>query len=48
LAELAQQAKQYYDQAQESLSAGDWAGYGNNLNKLKDILDQLQASVIED
>ncbi|NLO22442.1 MAG: UPF0182 family protein [Syntrophomonadaceae bacterium] len=46
--ELAKQAKQYYDQAEESLSSGDWAGYGNNLTKLKDILDQLQATVSEE
>lgn len=48
VAELAQQAKLYYDQAQESLSSGDWTGYGNYLNRLKDVLDELQNIAIEE
>ncbi len=44
VSELARQARQYYDQAQESLVAGDWNAYGNNLEKLKETLAQLEAT----
>ncbi|MDD4802234.1 MAG: UPF0182 family protein [Syntrophomonas sp.] len=41
--ELAQMARQYYDQANERLKAGDWAGYGDYINKLNDAIRQLEA-----
>jgi hypothetical protein len=48
LSDLARQANQYYQQAQESLSAGDWTGYGNNLDKLERVLDKLQEYAVEE
>ncbi len=42
VAELAQIARQYYDQANNSLKSGDWAGYGNNINKLNDVITRLE------
>lgn len=42
VAELAQIARQYYDQANESLKAGDWTGYGNNINKLNEVISRLE------
>ncbi len=39
--ELARQARQYYERAQESLMAGDWNAYGTNLEKLEAVLEQL-------
>jgi len=39
---LSQQARQYYDLAQERLKAGDWTGYGSNLEKLNDVLKRLE------
>ncbi|ABO50322.1 protein of unknown function UPF0182 [Desulforamulus reducens MI-1] len=40
--ELAAEANRLYDDAQAKLKAGDWAGYGQSLNQLKDILTKLQ------
>lgn len=42
VAELARQARQYYDKADERMRAGDWSGYGENLKRLNDILQQLE------
>jgi Uncharacterized conserved protein len=39
--ELAQQALDHYDKAQEYLADGDWAGYGEEMDKMKKILNQL-------
>jgi uncharacterized membrane protein (UPF0182 family) len=39
---LSQLARQYYDQAQERLKAGDWTGYGTNLEKLNDVIKRLE------
>ena len=41
LADLAKSANQLYDEAQNKLKAGDWAGYGESLNKLKQTLNEL-------
>lgn len=41
--ELAAQANKLYDDAQSKLKAGDWSGYGESLEQLKQILDKLQA-----
>ncbi|HRW12487.1 MAG TPA: UPF0182 family protein [Syntrophomonas sp.] len=43
--ELAKMARQYYDQANEALKQGDWAGYGENIKKLDEIINQLQTSI---
>jgi len=40
---LAAQAREFYDQAQNRLQAGDWAGYGESLNQLNDIIRRLEA-----
>ncbi len=40
IANLIQQAQQHYDRAQEYLKAGDWSGYGRELDALKVVLDQ--------
>jgi uncharacterized membrane protein (UPF0182 family) len=39
---LARQASQSYQKAQERMKAGDWAGYGQEMNKLKDTLRQME------
>ena len=39
--ELGALALQYYNNAREYLQAGDWAGYGRELEKLEDILKKL-------
>jgi len=43
VAELSKLARQYYDQANERLKAGDWAGYGDNINKLNETITKLEA-----
>lgn len=37
------QAQELFDKAQESLKAGDWAGYGRYMQELSDILKKLNA-----
>ncbi len=39
--ELIVRANEQYKRAQESLQAGDWAGYGEEMNALQDTLEQL-------
>jgi len=41
LAELAKQAQEHYDKAQEYLKEGDWAGWGEELGKMSEVLRQL-------
>jgi len=48
LQELAKQARQYYDQAEQRLKDGDWVGYGESLDKLNDILSKLEISVVQE
>lgn len=48
VADLIEEAQQHYNQAQQYLIAGDWAGYGEELDALKAILDQLAKLVTED
>ncbi|MBO8138262.1 MAG: UPF0182 family protein [Desulfotomaculum sp.] len=38
---LVKKAVQIYNQAQEQLKNGDWAGYGESQRQLKDVLDRL-------
>ncbi|SHJ93760.1 UPF0182 family protein [Desulforamulus aeronauticus] len=40
--ELAAEAGRLYDDAQTKLKAGDWAGYGQSLDQLKQVLTKLQ------
>lgn len=40
--QLAQQAREVYDRANELLRQGDWAGYGDNINKLNDVINKMQ------
>ena len=41
IASLIEEAQQHYDRAQQYLRAGDWAGYGNELEALEAVLDRL-------
>jgi len=41
ISELANKANQLYDEAQNKLKAGDWSGYGETINKLKQTLNEL-------
>jgi len=41
IAQLAQQANQLYDEAQTALRNGDWATYGDKINQLGQVLDQI-------
>jgi hypothetical protein len=41
ISDLAKNASQLYDDAQNKLKNGDWAGYGESLNKLKQTLSDL-------
>jgi uncharacterized membrane protein (UPF0182 family) len=41
IAGLIAQAQQHYDKSQEYLKEGDWTGYGDELENLKEVLDQL-------
>jgi len=41
IADLIEEAQQHYDLAQQYLKAGDWAGYGNELDALKAVLNRL-------
>lgn len=40
--ELVKLARQYYDQANQLLKQGDWAGYGDNITKLNDVIRRLE------
>ncbi|WP_235856232.1 UPF0182 family membrane protein [Methanolobus halotolerans] len=44
---LAQQALDHYNRAQEHLGEGNWAGYGEEIDQMEDILDQLSMVVQE-
>ena len=48
VASLIEEAKQHYDQAQQYLKAGDWAGYGKELEALKAVLDRLAELAAEE
>jgi hypothetical protein len=41
IADLIEEAQQHYNKAQQYLQAGDWTGYGGELEALKAVLDQL-------
>ncbi len=48
IASLIQDAQRYYDEAQQNLKDGDWAGYGRALESLKNVLDRLAELTAED
>jgi len=41
IADLIEEAQQHYNKAQQYLKAGDWTGYGEELDALKAVLDRL-------
>jgi len=48
IANLVEEAQWHYDKAQQYLKEGDWAGYGNELDALKAVLDQLAELAAEE
>lgn len=42
-ADLSIRANQLFQEAQNAQKSGDWTGYGNKLNELQEVLNQLQA-----
>ena len=48
IADLIEEAQLHYNQAQQYLQAGDWAGYGEELAALKVVLDQLAELAAEE
>jgi uncharacterized membrane protein (UPF0182 family) len=48
IANLIEEAQEHYNQAQQYLQAGDWAGYGSELNALKEVLERLAKLTAED
>ncbi len=48
IANLIEEAQQHYDKAQEYLRAGDWTGYGQELEALKAMLDRLAELTAEE
>ena len=47
ISELAGLARDYYDRAEERLREGDWAGYGANIDKLEEIISQLEEAALD-
>ena len=48
IAELIEEAQQHYNKAQQYLKAGEWAGYGEELEALKAVLDRLAELATEE
>jgi len=48
IANLIEEAQRHYNQAQQYLKAGDWAGYGRELDALEAVLDRLAELVTEE
>jgi uncharacterized membrane protein (UPF0182 family) len=48
IANLIEEAQQHYNKAREYLKAGDWTGYGEELDALKVVLDRLAELTAED
>jgi len=48
IADLIEEAQQHYDKAQQYLKAGNWAGYGSELDALKAVLAQLAELTAEE
>ena len=47
LSGLGRQALKYYNSARDYLRQGDWAGYGRELEKLENILEQISKNTTE-
>ena len=47
LSELIKEANRLYSEAQDRLKQGDWAGYGENLKKLEQVLQEMGQKVAE-
>ena len=45
---LIQQANQHYEKAQQDLRQGDWSGYGQEIQKLGEILKQMRRRISND
>ena len=45
--ELAERALEHYNNAQGHLSNGDWAGYGQEMEQVYTLLEQISQSVAE-
>ena len=48
IADLIEEAQQHYNKAQQYLQAGDWAGYGRELDALKVVLNRLAELTAEE
>jgi hypothetical protein len=48
IADLIEEARQHYSQAQQNLKAGDWAGYGGEMEALQAVLDRLAELATEE
>ena len=48
IANLIEEAQRHYNAAQQYLKEGDWAGYGNELDALKAVLDRLAELTAEE
>ncbi len=48
IANLIEEAQEHYNQAQQYLQAGDWAGYGKELDDLRAVLDKLAGLAAEE
>ncbi len=44
---LAQEALDHYNRAQENLREGDWAAYGEEIDQMEEVLNQLAEGVQE-
>jgi uncharacterized membrane protein (UPF0182 family) len=47
ISDLGEQALTYYNKAKDYLKQGDWAGYGRELEKLENVLNQLSTKTTE-
>jgi len=48
IANLIEEAQQHYNKAQEYLKAGDWTGYGKEMDALRTVLDRLAELTAEE
>ncbi len=48
ISELVEEAVEHYNRAQQYLQAGDWTGYGQELDALKAVLDELAEIAAEE
>jgi uncharacterized membrane protein (UPF0182 family) len=48
IADLIERAIEHYNNAQQYLKAGDWSGYGQELDALKEVLDELAEVTAEE